>query len=412
MKFSSCCFIPQYLAILCLFRLCSQELLIYAFSTSSKTSPTTTRATTTPSSLTTANTDNEIIVRWEEELLGIAKPLSPAPPSLHESLEILKRDGVVRLNRDAFSIDETICGFLRDRILFEIESPSNKNFGGQTKSDKNYIDSYVPGTRLRPGKGAMDITFGGDLRHDMLLPLRDDNFPQVLPVLESAASQLEPLLLMATDQLLPRLHGIPDMSPSSNENDSTLAAELVEVGSLLVRRGSFHQSVHGDYRRYTEDKQNGSQEEPLNITQAREGKVPPRIVTFVALQDIPSDQHGPTGFITGTHNSQAHGLQYRESTTIHEKNGLAKSRKRILESSTSGVRTTRGFRRGDMLIYDASVLHWGGANSIPENDRAIFYFGVSKLGSAARLDVGPKLKGYETIPPILLQDITGMSQQH
>ena len=68
--------------------------------------------------------------------------------------------------------------------------------------------------------------------------------------------------------------------------------------------------------------------------------------------------------------------------------------------------------RGDMLIYDASVLHWGAANSIPKNDRAIFYFGVSKLGSAARLDVGPKLKGFETIPPILLQDITGTSQHY
>ena len=258
----------------------------------------------------------------------------------------------------------------------------------------------------------MDLTFGGDARHDILLPLRDDNFPQVQPVLESAASQLEPLLLMATDQLLPRLHGISDISLSSNENDNALAAELVEVGSLLVRRGSFHQSVHGDYRRYTEDNKNGSQEESLTITQARVGKVPPRIVTFVALQDIPSDQHGPTGFITGTHNSQTHGLLYRESTTIHEKSDLAESRKRILESSTSGVRTTCGFRRGDMLIYDASVLHWGAANSIPKNDRAIFYFGVSKLGSAARLDVGPKLKGFETIPPILLQDITGTSQQH
>jgi len=344
--------------------------------------------------------------RWEEELLGIAKPLSPAPPSLHESLEILKRDGVVRLNRDAFSVDETLCGVLRDRILCKIESPRNNNFEGQRKSD---FKNYVPGTRLRPGKGAMDLTFGGDARHDILLPLRDDNFPQVQPVLESAASQLEPLLLMATDQLLPRLHGMTEMSLSSNENDNILAAELVEVGCLLVRRGSFHQSVHGDYRRYTEANQNGNQEEPLTNTQARERKVPPRIVTFVALQDIPSDQHGPTGFITGTHNSQAHGLLYRESTTIHELSSKAKSRKRILESSTSGVRTTRGFRRGDMLIYDASVLHWGGANSIPKNDRAIFYFGVSNLGSAARLAMGPKLKGFATIPPILLQDITGIS---
>ena len=59
-----------------------------------------------------------------------------------------------------------------------------------------------------------------------------------------------------------------------------------------------------------------------------------------------------------------------------------------------------------MLMYDASVLHWGGANSTPNNDRAIFYFGVSRLGAAAQLAQNqPELKGLESVPPILLADI-------
>ena len=433
--------VPHYLVILSLVQFSSPELRIAAFSTSSsQASPTiTTRAITTTTatpSLPTAHTDNEIITDrcWEEELLELAQPLVPAPPSLHASFEILQRDGVVRLNREAFSIEATRCDRLRDRILSEIERPSNNDHhtvGDQTTSEDQKKDrvTYIPGTRLRPDTGAVDLTFGGGAaRHDLLLPLRDATFPHVRPVLESAAGQLESLLLRATDQLLPRLHGSAARERSWSSNDhahndpyaTRAAAELVEVGSLVVRRGSFHQSLHGDYRRYddTDDPQNGSQEEPWTMTQAREGKLPPRIVTFVALQDIPSDQHGPTGFITGTHTAHAHGLLHRDdstTTTLHAKTDgdMAQSRQRILDSSSSGVRTTSGVRQGDLVMYDASVLHWGGANSIPNYDRAMFYFGVSQLGAAARLEVVPELPGFDIVPPILLQDITGLSQpQH
>ena len=346
-----------------------------------------------------------------------AQPLSPAPPTLHESMEILKRDGVVRLDRDAFSVDENLCADLRDRILAEIETKTgeddNGNDNGNDENDNQKL--YVPGTRLRPGKGVMDLTFGGDARHDVLLPLKDDDFPQVRPVLESAVRQLQPLLSVAVEEILPHLHGTSSTYVNSSSglyhhrrrvhDDNTLAVELVEVGSLLVRQGSLHQSVHGDYRRFTEENDDSRKEEPFNVTKAREGKLPPRMVTFVALQDIPSDEHGSTGFITGTHNSQAHGLLYRESVTIRDDKDRDQARQRILQSSTSGVRTTRGFRRGEMLIYDASVLHWGGANSIENNDRAIFYFGLSRNGSAARLSLGQTLKGFDAVPPILLQDI-------
>ena len=63
-------------------------------------------------------------------------------------------------------------------------------------------------------------------------------------------------------------------------------------------------------------------------------------------------------------------------------------------------------------MYDASVLHWGGANSMPDNDRAILYFGVSQLGAAAQLAQNqPEIKGLESVPPILLQDVVAVQSK-
>jgi len=175
---------------------------------------------------------------------------------------------------------------------------------------------------------------------------------------------------------------------------------------LVVRPGSGHQGIHGDYRRFHEEDDDFKKEESLANTKNRDGKMPPRMVTFVALQDIPSDEHGSTGFITGTHNSQSHGLVYGESNVLDaDRDTAEKNRQKVLNSSTSGVRTSCGFRRGEMLIYDASVLHWGGANSVPGNDRVMLYFGVSRRGAAAQLSENqPEPGNCEIISPILLRD--------
>mmetsp|Transcript_1168 Transcript_1168/g.2647 ORF Transcript_1168/g.2647 Transcript_1168/m.2647 type:complete len:423 (-) Transcript_1168:25-1293(-) len=384
-----------------------------------------TLSTTKSSTTALYSIDDSVPNCWEAELWKVSEPLSTAPPTFSGSLEVLKRDGVVRLNPDVFRVDERLCAALRDRILAEMENPKSDD----RKPGDNSIDQYVRGTRLRPGEGVVDLAFGGDVRHDILLPLNDENFSEVRPVLESAAQQLEPLLLVAAEQLLPRLHGSSSSGSTSDSDNNiqgnnfaadpsplelsslklkqeilekNLSGEVTEVASLLVRQGSGHQTLHGDYRRYTGGNDDSQQEEPLAHTEARDGLMPPRIVTFVALQDIPSNEHGATGFVTGSHTAYAHGLKYGESTDAD----LAKARQDILQASTSGVRTSRGFRRGEMLMYDASVLHWGGANSMPNNDRAIFYFGVSRVGAAAKLaENQPELKGLESVPPILLNDM-------
>jgi hypothetical protein len=217
--------------------------------------------------------------------------------------------------------------------------------------------------------------------------------------------------------MLPRLHGSISGNAINGNLENGPSAEVVEVASLIVRNGSGHQSVHGDYRRFRDgDDENEKKEESIQNTNLRIGKMPPRIVVFVALQDIPSNEYGATGFITGTHNSQAHGLIYGrgdiDDTNSKNDDDLRKKARQdlILDNvSTNGVRTTAGFKCGEILIYDASVLHWGGKNSIENNDRCMLYFGVARSGSPAILDQDQPLPldQFEVIPPVLLQDITG-----
>ena len=77
--------------------------------------------------------------------MEIAEPLSPAPPSLRESLEVLRHDGVVRLNPDAFCVEENLCAALRDRILAEIENPGSNKGKSDNDDTKNIFPGHVYG---------------------------------------------------------------------------------------------------------------------------------------------------------------------------------------------------------------------------------------------------------------------------
>ena len=56
-------------------------------------------------------------------------------------------------------------------------------------------------------------------------------------------------------------------------------------------------------------------------------------------------------------------------------------------------------RAGDALMYDASVLHFGSANSVADNDRVVLYFGVSRGGAAAKC-AGPPIPDREAVPAV------------
>ena len=343
-------------------------------------------------------------VEWQDALLQkYARPLVPTPFS--EALETLQRDGVVRI--DGRSVDPEHCRTLRSKILDEMGKDYTSSCG-ESMMDKK----YVPGTRLR-FDAPMDLAFAGDVRHDLLLPLHN-NLPELQPVLRSAVSQLESLLESAAESLLPRLHGSSSIMKKQKQQPRGL--EVVEVASLVVRPGSGHQAFHGDYRRFPQSESTG-EEEPLVNTRARMGKLPPRLVSFVALQDVPTNEHGATCFVTGTNNAKAHEIVYAgqgiaasDECNDEQMTAARRNRESILEMSNKahGIRTTAGMRRGDMLIYDASVLHWGGANSVPNNDRAMLYFGVASPGAAAMLceKPSPSMESFEIVPPVLLEDVS------
>jgi len=400
--------------------------------TETKPKPKTTETSTTP--LTR--------LEWQETLIQKSSPL---PPTLFpNALSTLQRDGVVRIDGRSFSIDPSLCSNLRQTILEELasgdsrwETTTSASASTSTGNDNDdEVKVYIPGTRLRFTK-PIDISFGGtDRRHDLLLPLnnRSKNWLDIRMVLDSVVRKLQPLLDEAVDQMLPRLHGSGDTESNDNDNSSI---EIVELASLIARYGSNHQNIHGDYRRYPYLGEDAAEEEPAIITKSRIGKLPPRLVTFVVLQDVPTIEHGATVFVTGTHDAEAHELVYGNGMGIQDANSsqdddldddndegkmtmatIATRRSLLLEHSTrhtfdshdNGVRTASQFRCGDVLIYDASVLHWGGPNRIVGNDRAILYFGVARSGAAQIVSgevEGEELArlGFKALAPVRLKDV-------
>ncbi|KAL3939707.1 MAG: hypothetical protein SGARI_001272 [Bacillariaceae sp.] len=191
----------KWIAYLCL--LSSLPLLAESFSSANTESI---RTTTTTSTAKNGS--------WQDDLLQISQPLTPTPIS--DALSTLQRDGVVRLDASSARVDPDLCAHLRRRILDEI-SPQN---GDSTNSQDD--KKYVPGTRLR-FQCPMDLAFGGDVRHDLLLPIENAmDFGELWPVLESAVSQLHPVLTSGAESLLPRLHGDSDNN-NDGENDTILS---------------------------------------------------------------------------------------------------------------------------------------------------------------------------------------------
>jgi ectoine hydroxylase-related dioxygenase (phytanoyl-CoA dioxygenase family) len=45
-----------------------------------------------------------------------------------------------------------------------------------------------------------------------------------------------------------------------------------------------------------------------------------------------------------------------------------------------------------VVVFDASTLHFGGANTVADNERVVFYFGFARNGVAAEFDGGVQIK--------------------
>jgi len=125
---------------------------------------------------------------------------------------------------------------------------------------------------------------------------------------------------------------------------------------------------------------------------SKKSDMPPRLVVFVYLQDVPTWKHGPTVFLPGSANAAAHAKVLQSTGAIQP--GFAGG------NDASWMATCRA---GDAVVYDASVLHYGAANTVAGNDRVVFYFGISRGGHAMSC-AGRTPAGWEPTDPVKLWD--------
>lgn len=334
--------------------------------------------------------------RLEQELMLDAERLIPLEPS--DAADAVHRLGVARLDS---VVDSSLAAALKQRILEEMRGAADRWVQDDTR--------MVPGTRLR-FREAVEIEFDDGSRSDILLPLEDE---LVSAVLRQALTTLAPILTDAA-RCLPR-HD--EAGASATHATDPEYPELIECAALWSRPGSSHQNLHADFLRYDEagegesgagesrkEVDDGKGEDDawggrLAMTEAEaaaeldrmaaelrrfdeesdeesdefheddgDGDLPPRIVGFVYLQDCPTPSHGATSFLPGSANFAAHLRNEVDDLSLIE---------------TYGPARLATVNAGDVVLYDASVLHYGTANTIPGNDRLVFYFSVARPGAAA-----------------------------
>jgi len=386
------------------------------------------------------------IEEWQESLAASSVPLEPT--ALSEGARVLRSHGVARFNG---IVDPATCTALRNDVLQFLTT--SKTAKTNTEADFNSDVSspfvgekdlaYVPGTRVR-FKEAIDVGFAPS-RHDLLLPLEH---PSVAKAMAEASRALKPVLEAAAAQL-PRVHHPSEFASQLDSHSlDSQPLEVVELAALLSRPGARHQKLHGDYQRLVPEDVSteastrvgrgglaeGAVKRPVEGPaewELRKGKLPPRLVCFVCLQNVPTVQHGGTLFLPGTHTYAAHQLLYKGpalaanggDSNTEATADVSAARTALLscvrpnpsalsnagEAPATGINFGGGpavcaaLQCGDCLIYDASVLHWGGANVMEDFQRAVLYFGVSLPGAAASLSLEePIPDGCVHVPPVLL----------
>jgi len=388
----------------------------------------------------------EVPERIETVLVRDGTPLLPTP--LDKAGDVLRELGVVRIN-SVLQADR--CRLIRERILELSEEDEQRIKLGVDSEDKR----FVPGTRLRFGDAVclpMDGTagFGTWTRNDVLLPLEDNLVAEALRVASST------------------LAGVLAAGAVSLPGDAASGLELVELAALVSRSGAQHQMLHADFRRDADfatiaalggkplpppclkappspndkewpppaalkegldegademadiwamlegdaaakegDSTAAAAEEPIATSANAFEQMPPRLVTFIYLQDVPTVEHGATVFLPGTANAADHGrhlcgkedAQSRPGTALAmgllrltdilpEGREVDAAEKAAEEAAPTAVIAT--LRAGDAVVFDASVLHFGSANTVANNERVVLYFGVARDGTAAVYDGGVK----------------------
>jgi len=135
-------------------------------------------------------------------------------------------------------------------------------------------------------------------------------------------------------------------------------ATLYELNCFMSNSGARRQLVHADNACA---KQIGLKEaEPIMLT------------CFIALQDI-DESMGPTEWLPGTHNIEAHNQFYETDVSEGSTDNDESPKDRLLRTRKTVVGT---LPKGACAVFDPRVLHCAGANLCkdPNLTRALFYF--------------------------------------
>ena len=302
----------------------------------------------------------------EDQLLEGATPLDAV--GVAAAAAAVRDAGVARIAEPV--LDREDAAALRARILSELAARD----GAWSREDRR----MVPGTRLR-FEEVVEIAFDDGTRSDVLLPLEDD-------LVKAAVAKAAALLA-------PAWEGAAECLPGDGDG-----LELIECAALIAWPGSQHQTLHADFLRIDEmddlddddeegfvDDDAGNEMDELDdelddfVDDDAGNDLPPRLVTFIYLQDCPTVAHGPTAFLPGSANGEAHLMnEFDEALLVDE---FAPARVATVDA-------------GAAVIYDASVLHHATANSVSDNDRVVFYCSFARRGAAAAAYAAP-----ETAPP-------------
>ena len=323
----------------------------------------------------------------EDQLLEGATPLDAV--GVAAAAAAVRDAGVARIAEPVLDRDDAAA--LRARILSELAARD----GAWSREDRR----MVPGTRLR-FEEVVEIAFDDGTRSDVLLPLEDD-------LVKAAVAKAAALLA-------PAWEGAAECLPGDGDG-----LELIECAALIAWPGSQHQTLHADFLRIDEmddldddddeegfvdddagnemddlddddeegfvDDDAGNEMDELDdelddfVDDDAGNDLPPRLVTFIYLQDCPTVAHGPTAFLPGSANGEAHLMnEFDEALLVDE---FAPARVATVDA-------------GAAVIYDASVLHHATANSVSDNDRVVFYCSFARRGAAAAAYAAP-----ETAPP-------------
>lgn len=303
----------------------------------------------------------------EDQLVQTAVTL-PAVTSYQEATEQLISNGVCRINR---VVSEEQCSLLKEYLL-ESLNKENEAMNLQT------VPPSIPNTRLNCGSEPLLVPLNH--RTDVLVPLEN---PLIRDTLQHLVQELGPIYEKGVQELLPK---------NDNVSTGTTAAEnspiqLLEAASLISQKGATHQPLHADFRRNAVNKND---------------RLPPRLVTFLYLQDTPTKDHGPTIFLPRTNTPQAH-QQWDDCKDQARNNHDNDHYIPILSDNSNNQPPAMAatLSQGDVAIYDASVLHFGSANNVPGNTRAVFYFGVGH--SPSEKESSYQCDDNLLLPPVLLE---------